>query len=302
MAGVTLAIKKGESLGLVGGSGCGKSSLAKAAMRFIDPASGRILLNGQDLLSIDKSGLRHLRPKFQMIFQDSFTSFNPQRSIGDAVAMPLKLTGIKSRTRRAHRAHRMMERVGLAASLYDRRPHQLSGGQCQRAQIARALITEPELLICDEPLSALDVLIQAQILGLLDKLRKDHRLGMLFISHDLAVVNKICDRVAVMVAGEICEVGNARRLFQSPQHPYTEALLRAIPAIDRGQRMQAVLRPIAHAPAQDRPDAGCSYRWHCQKAEGKCFHEKPALTPKGPDGRVACHFPLNIQNSWKNGR
>lgn len=294
--GISLEIKQGEAMGLVGESGCGKSSTARAVMRFIAPASGRVLLNGRDLLSIGNEELKKLRPKFQMIFQDSLASFNPQRPIGAAIAMPLKLMGIKSRAERRLRTRRMMARVGLEFSLCDRFPHQLSGGQCQRAQIARALITGPELLICDEPVSSLDVLIQAQILDLLHKLQKDNGLSMLFISHDLAVVKEICDRVAVMYAGGIREVAACQRLFQAPRHPYARDLLRAIPKIGGFKNELAGSGRAIESPFRSDPGPGCSYRRHCCRVAEKCFLEAPALTDTTPGAYVACHFPLEIEN------
>lgn len=297
VADVSLQVKKGESLGLVGESGCGKSSLAKAVMRFVKPISGHIRIDTVDLTTIDKYRLRQLRPKFQMIFQDSIAALNPRRNIGATIAMPLKLLGKVSRAERIDRACQMMQDVGLDPSGFDLLPYQLSGGQCQRVQIARALITQPELLICDEPVSALDVSIQGQIINLLDKLREKSKLTMLFISHDLAVVKNICDRIAVMYAGTLCEVSDSENLYQRPMHPYSKILLEAIPTIGKFNKDDMVGLKTANAQTFDVPDHGCRFRGRCFQAKQRCANEEPILKEISPEGLVACHYPLFLPPS-----
>ena len=292
VADVSLQVKTGESLGLVGESGCGKSSLAKAVMQFIKPISGQIRFGEDNLTRLDKSRLRQRRPKFQMIFQDSFLALNPRRSIGATIAMPLKLSGDSSRVERRDRACQMMQQVGLDPSGFDLLPYQLSGGQCQRVQIARALITQPELLICDEPVSALDVSVQAQIINLLDRLREETKLTMLFISHDLAVVKNICDRIAVMYAGKLCEVSDSQNLYQAPLHPYSKTLLEAIPTIGKFKKDYLEGMKTFGANSSEFPDHGCRFRGRCYQAKQRCRDETPALTEIRPEGLVACHYPL----------
>lgn len=290
---VSLTVEKGESLGLVGESGCGKSSLAKAVMQFITPVSGHIRFGKEKLTRLDKHRLRQLRPRFQMIFQDSISALNPRRTIGAAIAMPLKQLGASSRADRVNRAREMMEQVGLDPSTFDLLPYQLSGGQCQRVQIARALITEPELLICDEPVSSLDVSVQAQIINLLEKLRKRNHLAMLFISHDLAVVKNICDRIAVMYAGKLCEVSDSESLYSAPLHPYSKTLLSAIPTIG-GLKKIHVMGWNADDPGPlCDSDHGCVYRLRCYQARKRCSDETPGLNEVIPGGFVACHYPLS---------
>lgn len=292
VADVSLQVKTGESLGLVGESGCGKSSLAKAVMQFIKPISGKIRFGEDCLTRLDKFRLRQCRPKFQMIFQDSISALNPRRTIGATIAMPLKLLGGTSRAERRDRARQMMHQVGLATSTFDLLPYQLSGGQSQRVQIARALITQPELLICDEPVSALDVSIQAQIINLLDKLREDTKLTMLFISHDLAVVKNICDRIAVMYAGKLCEVSDSQNLYQAPLHPYSKTLLEAIPTIGKFKKDHIEGMKTFGTYSSEYPDHGCRFRRRCFQATQRCSDETPALTEMRPEGFVACHYPL----------
>ena len=289
---VGLKIAKGESLGLAGESGCGKSSLAKAVMQLIRPVSGQIRLNNENLTGLPKSRLRQLRPKFQMIFQDAASALNPRRTIGRSIAMPLALQGGLSRAQRKRHTCQMMERVGLDPALFDLLPYQLSGGQCQRVQIARALICEPELLICDEPVSSLDPLARAQIIGLLDRLRKHSQLSMLFISHDLAVLNTICDRLAVMYAGKLCEVSDCVSLYQAPLPPYTQTLLAAIPALESQKNHRPIDKKAMEGYAFDHAAPGCPYRTRCYKSKGRCRDEAPLLTERRPAGHVACHYPL----------
>jgi len=233
---VSFQIRMGETLGLVGESGCGKSTIARAIMQLPGPTSGKIFFRNEDLTSATKNRLRQLRPQFQMIFQDSVSSLNPRRKIIDTICAPLKITGKANREERTRRALEMAESVGIDLKTSYRRPFQLSGGQCQRVQIARALMAEPKLLICDEPVSSLDVSVQAQILNLLEALRKRHGLTMLFISHDLSVVKNVCDKVAVMYLGKLCEHAPSEALYNAHHHPYTQALLSAIPQLKTAQQ------------------------------------------------------------------
>ena len=226
---VSFQIRKGKTLGLVGESGCGKSSVAMAIMQLPPPRSGRIMLRGKEVTRLDKQQLRQLRPKFQIVFQDSVSALNPRRTIGHAVAMPLHVMGKTRPDRIRKQVCEMLDLVGIDPKFYNRRPHELSGGQCQRVQIARALITGPDLLVLDEPVSSLDVSVQARILELLENLKKRCDLTMLFISHDLAVVRQICDNVAVMHQGRICEISPCKTIYKAPSHPYTQALLSAVP-------------------------------------------------------------------------
>ncbi|MDM8537277.1 ATP-binding cassette domain-containing protein [Desulfobacterales bacterium HSG17] len=230
---VSFEINAGETLGLVGESGCGKSSVARAIVRLLKPVSGRIYYNSEDLLNCTSQRLRKIRPGLQMIFQDAVASLNPGRKIGRTIEEPLRVLARTNRQECRQRACSMMKAVGLdPKQMYDRYPYELSGGQCQRVSIARAIITRPRLLICDEPVSSLDVSVQAQILNLLEKMKQQFKLTMLFISHDLAVVKNISDRVAVMYKGKICEIADAEELYSSPHHHYSKMLLASIPEPD----------------------------------------------------------------------
>jgi len=290
---VSLTIDKGESLGLVGESGCGKSSLAKAAMGFVKPAGGRIIFDNEDLAKLSNDRLRQLRPKLQMVFQDSISSLNPKRTIGAAIAMPLKVSGSCRRSDRIARTRTMMEQVGLDPSWFDRLPHQLSGGQCQRVQIARALITEPKLLICDEPVSSLDVSVQAQIIGLLGELQQRTGLTMLFISHNLAVVKNTCDRIAVMYAGKLCELSSCRSLYRSPLHPYSKTLLDAIPTVGKFKNDRIFSTRAIEVDVSPDVQHGCRYRKRCHQSKPRCRDEEPLLKKQRVDDFVACHYPLS---------
>ncbi len=289
---VSFKIDRGESLGLVGESGCGKSSLAKAAMRFVKPAGGQIIFDNQDLTKLSTKQLRKIRPSLQMVFQDSISSLNPKRAIGAAIAMPLKVSGSDCRADRITRARKMMEQVGLDPAWFDLLPHQLSGGQCQRVQIARALVTEPKLLICDEPVSSLDVSVQDQIIRLLDRLREITGLTMLFISHDLAVVKNTCDRIAVMYAGKLCELSSCQSLNRSPLHPYSKTLLDAIPTVGKFKNDLIFNSRFTEVDASSTPVCGCRFRKRCYKAKARCEDEEPLLKKSRSDDFVACHYPL----------
>ncbi len=288
---VSFQISKGETLGLVGESGCGKSTVAKAVMQLPRPTSGQIFLNGEDLTCAGNNRLRQLRPRFQMIFQDSISSLNPRRKIIDTIAAPLKVVGKVNRAERTRRALKMMESVGIDPGARFRRPFEFSGGQCQRIQIARALMADPELLVCDEPVSSLDVSVQAQIINLLEDMRKEYGLTMLFISHDLAVVKNICDRVAVMYLGKLCEEAPSEKLYLAHQHPYTGILLSAIPKPNPDQPPGNVEITAGELPSPMNPPSGCRFRTRCPRVENRCAEKEPELKEIKPGHRVACHFP-----------
>ena len=285
---VSFQIHKGKTLGLVGESGCGKSTIARAIMQFLKPTKGKIIFQGEDLTCVDKNRLRQLRPLFQMIFQDSVSSLNPKRKIIDTIAAPLKIIGNFLKKERTRLALEMAGSVGIDPKTCYRLPFQLSGGQCQRVQIARALMANPKLLICDEPVSSLDVSIQAQILNLLETLRKKHGLTMLFISHDLAVVKNICDSVAVMYLGKLYEQVPSEKLYHDHRHPYTKALLSAIPSPE--PRSPSSKIKTIEMPSSINPPSGCRFRTRCSKAQDLCAKQEPQLNEIAPKHNVACHF------------
>ena len=294
VADVSFHIQQGETLGLVGESGCGKSTLARAIVRLQRPTSGQVLFEGQDLAHCGKAALRRLRPELQMIFQDATASLNPGRKIGKSIAAPLRVSQRLDRADRYHRVREMMRDVGLSPEFgFDRYPYEFSGGQCQRISIARALISQPKLLICDEPVSSLDVSVQAQILNLLEDMKARYGLTMLFISHDLAVVKNICDRVAVMYLGKLCEIATGESLYRSPRHPYTAALLASIP---NPEALQATPPPglgSVEMPSPSNPPSGCRFRTRCPQAQERCAIEAPRLEGLAGQRQVACHFPLD---------
>jgi len=287
---ISFKIQKGETLGLVGESGCGKSSLARAIMQLPSPTSGKVLLCGEDLTKATKQRLRQLRPNFQIVFQDSMSALNPRRKIGDAITMPLHVIQKANTLEKKQRVLEMMTLVGVDPGLFDARPFELSGGQCQRVQIARALMTKPELLILDEPVSSLDVSVQAQIINLLEKLRRLYGLTMLFISHDLAVVKNVCDRVAVMYLGKLCEISSCERLYHTPLHPYTIALLGAIPIPDPFKLSSKLPLMSDEMPSPLAPISGCRFKTRCPKAVNLCEKKEPLLDEIATGHWVACHF------------
>lgn len=292
VSGVSFDLAKGETLGLVGESGCGKSSLARAIMQLPRPTSGRVILGEDDLTTVDPVRLRILRSRFQMIFQDPVSSLNPSRKVGESIEAPLLAMGHCRREVRTRRAKDMMAAVGLDPEThYGRRPHQLSGGQCQRVSIARALMTGPQLLICDEPVSSLDVSVQAQIVNLLREIRRSYGLSVLFIAHDLAVVKNISDRVAVMYLGRVCELAPSADLYATPAHPYTRALLAAVPRPDPRHPLPETGMLPGELPSPHDPPSGCRFRTRCPQAQALCGEVRPELREIAPGHLVACHYP-----------
>ncbi len=294
VSGVSLDVRHGETLGLVGESGCGKSSLARAIMQLPRPTTGSVHFDGEELATVNPVRLRILRSQFQMIFQDPVASLNPARTVGESIGTPLRTLWGIDRYERVRRVKAMMTTVGLdPEQYYARRPHQLSGGQCQRAGIARALMTEPRLLVCDEPVSALDVSVQAQILNLLREIKGRYGLALLFIAHDLAVVKNVSDRVAVMYLGRLCELAPCAALFAAPAHPYTAALLAAVPRPDPAYALPDSGLLPGELPSPLDPPSGCRFRTRCPRATSRCAEETPEMLAVAPGHLVACHFPLN---------
>ena len=289
----TAHVKRGETLGLVGESGCGKSSAARAVMQLPRPTRGKVTLDGQDLTGLKGRALQQARRRFQMIFQDPIASLNPRMNIRDIVAAPLEIAGIGTEEERTQRVAEMLEKVGLNADqAMERRPHEFSGGQCQRISIARALILEPDLLVCDEAVSALDVSVQAQVLNLLEELKKELGLTMLFISHDLAVVKHVSDRVAVMYLGRLCELADAETIYREPVHPYTRTLLDAVPEPDPDAPEREINLVPGELPSPVNPPSGCPFRTRCPRASEQCKAVMPELREITRGHIVACHHPL----------
>ncbi|HEX6236332.1 MAG TPA: oligopeptide/dipeptide ABC transporter ATP-binding protein [Acidimicrobiales bacterium] len=292
VAGLSIDAAEGETLGLVGESGCGKSTTARAAMQLPRPTSGRVVLEGHDLTALRGERLRAMRPRMQIVFQDPISSLNPRRRVGDIVGTPLRIWNRGDDEERRRWVDEALSAVGLDPDVArDKRPHEFSGGQCQRICIARALVLDPKVLICDEPVSALDVSVQAQILNLLEDLKKRYGLTLLFITHDLAVVKNVSDRVAVMYLGKLCEVAPSDRLYAEPAHPYTAALLSSIPVPDP-EATGEVNHLAGELPSPMSPPTGCRFRTRCPRARERCAAEEPWSRPVGPDHYVACHFPL----------
>jgi len=292
VSGVSLQLKRGETLGLVGESGCGKSTLARAILQLTTARSGRVLFDGIDLTTLGGAALRVLRRRLQIIFQDPIASLNPRRRVVDLIAEPLRIAGVADAADRERRIVEVLQAVGLDPDLVlGRFAHEFSGGQCQRICIARALILEPDLIVCDEPVSALDVSIRAQILNLLEEMKARYGLTLLFIAHDLAVVKAVSDRVAVMYLGRLCEVGPSEQLFAKPAHPYTALLIEAIPMPDPDVRPAETV-PVGEPPSPISPPSGCRFRTRCPRADQRCSDEMPELRAVAPGQFVACHHPL----------
>jgi len=296
---ISIDVKEGETLGLVGESGCGKSTTGKAIMQLPSPTSGQVLFDGQDLASLEGKDLRNLRTRLQMIFQDPISSLNPRRKVEDIISEGLDIWKVGTKAERAAKVDEMLLTVGLDPDVArGRRPHQFSGGQCQRISIARAVITEPRLIVCDEPVSALDVSVQAQILNLLEDMKSRYGLTLIFIAHDLAVVKNISDRVAVMYLGRLCEVGDPDLLYRQPAHPYTSALLSAIPVPDPSVRPDARETLAGEIPSPLSPPSGCRFRTRCPRADQQCTDEVPVMAQVGTeDHYVACLHPLSPEDT-----
>ncbi len=292
VSGVTFQVRRGETLGLVGESGCGKSTTGRTLVQVQPATSGAIDYQGQDLTLLKGRKLRQMRTKIQMIFQDPISSLNPRRRIKDIVAEPLVIWRKGTKEERTAKVREMLEAVGIDPDAAgDRRPGEFSGGQCQRISIARALMAEPDLLICDEPVSALDVSVQAQILNLLADLKAKFQLTMVFIAHDLAVVKNVSDRVAVMYLGKLVEVAGSDDLYREAAHPYTEALLASIPEPDP-DHISDHKALTGELPSPLNPPSGCRFRTRCPYAQDRCAAEEPLLRELAPGHQVACHFPV----------
>ena len=297
VSGVSLDVLPGETLGLVGESGCGKSTTGRAIMQLPRPTGGTVRFQGEDLTAKSGEDMRRMRTNMQMIFQDPISSLNPRRRITDIVAEPLNIWEVGDKAARAAKVREVLEAVGIDPDVAaGRRPHQFSGGQCQRICIARALVLEPKLIICDEPVSALDVSVQAQVLNLLEDLKQKYGLTLIFIAHDLAVVKNVSDRVAVMYLGKVCEVAKSDELYLNPAHPYTEVLLRAIPVPDPDVKPDTAGRIQGEIPSPIAPPSGCRFRTRCTYATEKCAAEEPQLTDVGDGHFVACHYPLAVRS------
>jgi peptide/nickel transport system ATP-binding protein len=288
--GVSFEVRPGETLGLVGESGCGKTTTGRMLVRLIDATEGKITFEGQDITHAKGRQLRRLRQDMQIIFQDPYASLNPRHTVGRIISMPLQVNGINPPGGVKKRVQELLETVGLNPEHYNRYPHEFSGGQRQRIGIARALALHPKIIVADEPVSALDVSIQAQVVNLLRKLQRDLDLAFVFIAHDLAVVRHFCERIAVMYLGKIVETGTRKQIYENPAHPYTRALLSAVPDVTKlGPAGRIKLE--GDVPSPINPPSGCVFRTRCWKAQDKCASETPPLTIK-PNGTIAaCHFP-----------
>ena len=293
---VSFNVMPGETLGIVGETGCGKSTTARLMVRLLDPTSGEVLFDGEDISARKGDGLKALHREMQIIFQDPYSSLNPRKTVGSIIADPFAIHGLlKGPGERKKRVQELMDRVGLNPEHYNRYPHEFSGGQRQRIGVARAIALEPKLLVADEPVSALDVSIQAQVLNLLRGLQREMGLTLVFIAHDLSVVRHMCDRVAVMYLGKIVELAPSDALYSFPRHPYTGALLSSVPVPDpvAGRRQRQLLSGDVPSPAN--PPAACRFHTRCPKAQALCSEQEPPLEDKGNTTLAACHYPLTIE-------
>jgi oligopeptide transport system ATP-binding protein len=292
--GVDLDIKKGETLGLVGESGCGKSTLGRTMIRMLEPTAGQVLFKGEDLAKLSGGAMRRMRREMAMIFQDPFASLDPRQTVGDIVGEPLDIHHLARGRQRQERVQELLRVVGMNPNFTNRYPHEFSGGQRQRIGIARALAVDPTFIVCDEPISALDVSIQAQIINLLESLQSKFDLTYLFIAHDLSVVKHISNRVAVMYLGKIMEIAPGGQLYRRPRHPYTGSLLSAIPIPDplvERARERVILQGDVGSPVN--PPSGCRFRTRCPRAKPHCAEEEPPLEFFGADHQAACFYPLD---------
>jgi oligopeptide/dipeptide ABC transporter ATP-binding protein len=286
---VSFSVKKGETFGLVGESGCGKSTTGRTILRLLEPTDGQVLFEGRDIAHLSRRALRRVRRDLQMVFQDPFASLNPTMTVGELIEEPMKVHGLYTKRERKEKVREMMETVGLDPAYVQRYPHEFSGGQRQRIGIARALSLRPKLIVADEPVSALDVSIQSQILNLMEDLQDQFGLTYIFIAHDLSVVKHISDRVGVMYLGRMVEVAPKRELYDHPAHPYTQALLSAVPVPNpRHKRERIVLSGNVPSPAN--PPAGCAFHPRCPKAFDRCRAERPEMIHLGGEHYVACHL------------
>ncbi|MBI4871483.1 MAG: dipeptide ABC transporter ATP-binding protein [Candidatus Riflebacteria bacterium] len=293
--GVSFYLKEGETLGLVGESGCGKSTTGRTIMRLLEPTGGKVMFLGKELVSLDKHEMRAMRRNMQMIFQDPYASLNPRMTVGNIIEEPLQIHGMGTKVERRKRVYSLLEEVGLREEHASRYPHEFSGGQRQRIGIARALAIEPRLIVADEPVSALDVSIQAQVINLLQELQQRRKLTYLFVAHNLSVVEHISDRVAVMYLGKIVEIAESKSLYATPKHPYTRALLSAVPIPDPDIHPKRIILE-GDVPSPIKAPSGCRFHPRCPVANAdparlhKCKTEDPALTDRGDEHFVACHY------------